>query len=179
MANDIAAPVPRGQRLASWLCKPKTKPPSRANIAANKVIVRGNVWIYRKTRGRVLGKFGRMDALLLTTRGRKTGKRRTNPVTYLYDRGRFVVCGAYGGEIVHPAWYGNLRAVPKVTAEIGLETVPCTAHVEPPGPERDRLWQALCDASPAYRLYQNRTDRLLPVVVLTPDDLAPPSGEGR
>lgn len=168
---DYLNPVPAEERPRSLILPPRKKPPSKASKLINKGIVIANVWIYRKTKGRVLGKFGGIDALLLTTQGRKTGKSRTNPVGYIYDRGRLVVVAAYGGEAVHPAWYRNLRAVPRATVDIGLEIIECTAHTEPPGPERDRLWAELTRAFPNYVTFQNRTDRLLPVVVLTPDDL--------
>lgn len=168
---DYRNPVPAARRPRSLLLPPKVKPPSKASILINKGIVRANVWIYRKTRGKVLGRFGGIDALLITTQGKKTGKPRTNPVGYVYDRGRLVVVAAYGGEAVHPSWYRNLRAVPRVTVELGVETVECTARTEPPGPERDRIWAKLVRTFPNYETFQNRTDRLLPVVVLTPDDL--------
>jgi deazaflavin-dependent oxidoreductase (nitroreductase family) len=168
---DYLNPVPPQQRRRSLILPPKVKPPSRASILINKGVVRANVWIYRKTKGRVLGKFGGIDALLITTQGRKTGKIRTNPVGYIWDRGRFVVVAAYGGEAVHPAWYRNLRAVPKVTVNIGMEIIDCTARTEPPGPERERIWAELVKAFPNYETFQHRTDRLLPVVVLTPNDL--------
>lgn len=168
---DYPNPVPADMRPRSLILRPKVRPPSKASILINKGIVRANVWIYRKTRGKILGRFSGIDALLITTQGKKTGKPRTNPVGYIYDRGRLVVVAAYGGEAVHPSWYRNLRAVPKVTVELGVETIQCTARTEPPGPERERIWAKLIKAFPNYETFQNRTDRLLPVVVLTPDDL--------
>ncbi|WP_306335294.1 nitroreductase family deazaflavin-dependent oxidoreductase [Streptomyces sp. KL118A] len=149
------------------------KRPSRAVIRINRAIVATNVWIYRRSSGKVLGKFGRLDALLLTTQGRKSGKRRTNPVGYLYDNGRFIVLAAYGGNAVHPGWYHNLRTNPAVTVEIGAETIRCTAALQKSGAERDRLWKALTDVFPTFLKFQDKTERLLPIVVLTPDDLDP------
>jgi len=157
--------------------RPKTKPPSKFSKVINKAIVRTNVHFYRRSSGRILGKFGDLDAMLITTVGRKTGKTRTNPVGYLWDNGRFVICAAYGGEAVHPGWYLNLLAVPQATVEIGREKIEVTAEALPPGPERDRLWKRLVDVFPAYSKFQNRTTRLLPVVVLTPMDLVQPRAE--
>jgi deazaflavin-dependent oxidoreductase (nitroreductase family) len=146
----------------------KKKPPSRFKIAINKGVVRLNVYVYRKSGGKILGRFGRLDALLITTLGRKTGKTRTNPVGYIYDGGRFAVCGAYGGEAVHPAWFLNLRAVPRATVEIGREKIEVTAEVLLPGAERDRIWQRMVDVFPSFAKFQSKTSRLIPVVLLTP-----------
>lgn len=149
---------------------PAKRPPSKANKTINKVIVAINVFIYRKSGGKLLGRMGNLDFLLLTTCGRKTGRGRTCPVAYLYDVGRFVICAAYGGSTVNPAWFHNLCAVPEVTVEIGRERIHAVAAVVPPGAERDSYWQRLVAALPMYATYQKRTDRLLPIVLITPTD---------
>jgi deazaflavin-dependent oxidoreductase (nitroreductase family) len=168
MSKTTPAPVQKPPRRGGLILRFKTKPPSAASKLINKGIVRLNVYVYRKSGGKILGRFGGLDALLITTLGRKTGKTRTNPVGYIYDGGRFVVCGAYGGEAVHPAWFLNLRSIPQATVEVGRDKIDVTAEVVPAGAERDRIWQRMVDAFPNYDRFQNRTDRLLPVVVLTP-----------
>jgi deazaflavin-dependent oxidoreductase (nitroreductase family) len=160
-----ATPKPKQQFLRT-----KSGRPAKALILINKGIVRANVHLYRRSGGKILGRFGKLDALLITTVGRKSGKVRTNPVGYLWDRGRFVICAAYGGESVNPAWYLNLRATSKATVEIGREKIEVTAEVLAPGAERDRLWRRLSDVFPSYTTFQNKTERILPVVVLTPTD---------
>jgi deazaflavin-dependent oxidoreductase (nitroreductase family) len=152
------------------------KPPSKANKTINKAIVAVNVFIYRKSGGKLLGRMGKLDFLLLTTQGRKTGRQRTTPVGYVYDDGRFVICAAYGGQPVDPAWFLNLRAIPQVIVEIGPERIDALATVVPPGAERDRLWGRLVDTLPIYTRHQSRTNRLLPIVAITPADQ---SGQGR
>jgi deazaflavin-dependent oxidoreductase (nitroreductase family) len=162
--------MPPTPRLVRPLFRPKRKPPSELNKRINRAFVRANVYLYRRSRGRITGRFMGMDVLLITTIGRKTGISRTNAVTYLWDSGRFVVCAAYGGEIVHPAWYLNLMAVPRATVDIGMEQLEVTAEVLPDGPERDRLWGRLAQATPMYGRYQTMTSRLFPIVLLTPVD---------
>ena len=176
-AYDPFDTVPKPLRV---LFTPKNKPPSRINRTVNRAFVRANVAVFRGSKGRVGGRFMGMDLLLLTTIGRKTGAERTNSLNYFWDRGRFVVCAAYGGEIVHPAWYLNLQAVPRATVELGPETLEVVAHTEPAGPERERLWQELVSRAGNYARFQTMTSRLLPIVVLTPVDILghTPAGGG-
>jgi F420H(2)-dependent quinone reductase len=160
--------VPTARQPRQQFLRTRSGRPAKPLMLINKGIVRANVFLYRQSGGRILGRFGDLDALLITTLGRKTGKTRTNPVGYLWDGGRFVICAAYGGETVHPAWYLNLRATPKATVEIGREKIEVTAEVLAPGVERDRLWQRLAEVFPSYVKFQGKTARILPVVVLTP-----------
>jgi deazaflavin-dependent oxidoreductase (nitroreductase family) len=168
MSFPVPDTVPKAKRRGGLILRFKTKPPARFKIIINKGIVRLNVYVYRKSGGKILGRFGHLDALLITTLGRKTGKTRTNPVGYIYDSGRFVVCGAYGGEAIHPAWFLNLRAIPQATVEIGREKIDVLAEVLPAGEERDRIWKRMVEVFPGYAKFQNMTDRVLPVVLLTP-----------
>lgn len=146
----------------------RTTPPSRAKILVNKAVVRVNVFVYRKSGGRLLGEFGGLKALLLTTLGAKTGRSRTNPVTFIRDGGRIVICAVYGGEAVNPGWYWNLRATPRAFVQVGRDRFPVTAEILPDGPERDRIWAHLLTLFPLYTKFQSKTDRLIPIVVLTP-----------
>ncbi len=65
--------------------------------------------VYRLSRGRVMGRMGKAPILLLTVRGRKTGKRRTTPLLYTRDGDNLVVIASMGGAPKHPAWYLNLE----------------------------------------------------------------------
>lgn len=164
---DPLADVPRHLRR---MFKPKTKPPSRLNRTVNRAFVKLNVALFRASSGRVAGRMMGMDILLLTTIGRRTGIPTTNALMYLWDQGRFVVCAAYGGEIVHPSWYLNLLAVPEATVELGPETLRVTATTLPAGPERERLWDLMVHEVANYARYQTMTTRELPIIVLTPVD---------
>ena len=123
-------------------------------------------WLYRASGGKLGKTFFGSPVLLLTTIGRKTGRSRTWPLTYLHDEGgRFVVSAAYGGQPKHPAWYLNLRANPQVAVQHGEQTRAMIAEVAE-GDERSRLWAHFTEAYPAYADYQRKTKRQIPVVVL-------------
>ena len=141
-----------------------------------KAIGRSGLWqgigrlhttLYRLTNGRVGGQAGPLAHLLLTTTGRKTGTARTVPLPYLLDGEAMVIVGSNGGMDRHPAWVFNLRANPNATVQLRERTVAVTAH-EAQGAERARLWPALKAMNPAYGMYEQMTERELPVVVLKP-----------
>lgn len=120
---------------------------------------------FRANEGRVGGMFQGMPMVLLTTTGARTGLPRTSPLAYLRDGDRLLVFGSKGGADVHPQWYGNLLADPKVTVEVGDERFTATA-TPLAGEERDRLWQAQVTANPAFGAYEQKTTRVIPVIAL-------------
>lgn len=111
------------------------------------------------------GPFTGRSLLLLTTRGRKTGRKRTNPLAYTRDADRFVVIASKGGAPTNPDWYWNLRAEPYVLVEVGPERFEAVASV-PRGAERRRLYDAHAARMPAFKEYERRTTREIPVVLL-------------
>lgn len=127
--------------------------------------------IYRLSGGRVGGAFGKAPVLLLTTTGRKSGRRRTQPLLYARDGDRYVVIASKGGAAAHPLWYLNLRANPAATVTIGRASQPVQAR-DADGEERERLWRAMTGLYSAYDRYAERTSRQIPVVVLSPADAA-------
>jgi F420H(2)-dependent quinone reductase len=139
-----------------------------------KAMATGNVWLYRRTGGR-LGGTWRIGAgfrkpvpiCLLEHRGRKTGTLRTTPLVYLEDRERIVVVASQAGRPEHPMWYLNLLANPEVTVQIRNRRRPMRARVAEPE-ERAALWPKLVDLYADYDSYQSWTDRVIPVVVLEP-----------
>jgi deazaflavin-dependent oxidoreductase (nitroreductase family) len=128
--------------------------------------VRGHVVLYRLSNGRVGGSFGGAPILLLTTVGRKTGKRWTTPLIYLADGDEFVVV-AGGRGIVRPSWYYNLRDDPDVTIRVGRRSLRVRASTV--GSERRaELWARLTAIFPAYESHQRTAEREFPVVAFTP-----------
>lgn len=122
---------------------------------------------FRSNAGVVGGQFAGAPLLLLTTTGAKTGRQLTSPLVYIRDGDRYVVIASKGGADTNPAWYHNVLANPGVTLEIGEETFEAKA-APAEGAERDRLYKAQADQMPQFWEYQEKTSRVIPVVVLEP-----------
>lgn len=105
--------------------------------------------------------------LLLTTTGRASGEPYTTPLIYGQDGANYAVVASNGGARTHPDWYRNLQAHPDVEIQVEGEVMPATAHTAE-AEERARLWAKMADIWPDYDTYATRTDREIPVVVLTP-----------
>ncbi|MBO4210452.1 nitroreductase family deazaflavin-dependent oxidoreductase [Micromonospora echinofusca] len=103
--------------------------------------------------------------LLLTTRGRRSGKLRRTALIYGRDGDRYVVVASQGGDPRHPAWYLNLLDDPQVEVQVGAETFHAVARTADPA-EKARLWPVMTAIWPAYDDYQARTDRDIPLVLL-------------
>jgi deazaflavin-dependent oxidoreductase (nitroreductase family) len=125
-----------------------------------------HVRVYRETKGARGYDWRGAKILLLTTTGRTSGEARTTPLIHRVDGDRWVVIASKGGAPDHPAWYRNLEADPHATIEVEADEVPVAATTAE-GEERARLWAAMTEAWPAYDDYQGKTDREIPVVVLT------------
>ncbi|MEU4427067.1 nitroreductase family deazaflavin-dependent oxidoreductase [Actinoplanes sp. NPDC024001] len=108
-----------------------------------------------------------MTELLLTTRGRRSGKLRRTVLLYQRDGDRYIVAASNAGADRHPAWYLNLVADPDVTLQVGGETVAARARIAAAG-ERPRLWQLMVTMMPSYREYETATTRDIPVVIIEP-----------
>jgi deazaflavin-dependent oxidoreductase (nitroreductase family) len=133
--------------------------------------------IYRRTRGRILGRVGGQPVLLLQTVGRRTGNLRTTPLQYLADGDAFVVVASHAGAARPPAWYLNLRANPNARVEVGPRTFDVRAQ-ETAGHERVALWQRLTAANRFLERAARRAGRDLPLMALVPSTPAPPSRDG-
>jgi deazaflavin-dependent oxidoreductase (nitroreductase family) len=108
------------------------------------------------------------NVLILTTRGRQTGRERSTPVLY-FDRGahRYIVA-SFAGVDHHPAWYLNLVADPRVSTEVGDELTRCVARGLG-SDEAAEVWPHLDRAYHGFRRYRNRTSREIPIVELIPE----------
>lgn len=104
----------------------------------------------------------------LTTRGARRGHPHTVELGVVPHEDTFLVVASAGGAPRHPAWFHNLRAHPRVTMENGRVTT--AIAVPAAGAERDRLFDVVVAAAPGYADYQRQTTRVLPVVVLHPED---------
>jgi deazaflavin-dependent oxidoreductase (nitroreductase family) len=122
---------------------------------------------FRANDGRVGGMFEGGTLLLLHHTGAKSGKSRVNPLGYLSDSGRYVIFASKAGAPTNPDWYHNLKAHPNVTVEVGTDTIQAVAS-EATGDERDRLYRTQAERVPQFAEYEKQTDRVIPVIVLTP-----------
>lgn len=104
--------------------------------------------------------------LLLTTRGRRTGKARRTPLIYGRHEDAYLVVASKGGSPEHPQWYLNLSADPRVRVQVGDEVFDAVARTATPE-EKARLWPVMTVQWPAYDDYQKKTDRDIPLVILT------------
>ncbi|MGZ6617601.1 MAG: nitroreductase family deazaflavin-dependent oxidoreductase [Solirubrobacteraceae bacterium] len=122
---------------------------------------------FRANEGRVGGIFEGSSLLLLHHTGAKSGTSRINPLGYLSDGGRYVVFASKAGAPTNPDWYYNLKAHPQVTIEVGSDTIDVVAG-EATGEERERLYRTQAERVPQFADYQKQTERVIPVIVLTP-----------
>lgn len=107
--------------------------------------------------------------VLLTTVGAKTGKLRKTPLMRVEHNGEYAVVASLGGAPQHPVWYHNIKAHPRVELQDGTETHDYEAR-EVFGDEKAVWWERAVAAWPDYANYQKKTDRQIPVFVLTPVD---------
>jgi deazaflavin-dependent oxidoreductase (nitroreductase family) len=122
---------------------------------------------FRANEGRVGGMFDGLPLLLLHHTGAKSGKSRVNPLAYQSDGGRYVVFASKAGAPTNPDWYHNLKAQPKVTIEVGADTIEVIAS-EATGEERERLYRTQAERIPQFAEYEQKAKRVIPVIVLTP-----------
>jgi deazaflavin-dependent oxidoreductase (nitroreductase family) len=108
-----------------------------------------------------------VPTLLLTTTGRKTRQPRTTPLIFGRDGDDYVIVASMGGAPKHPQWYLNLQARPEAEIQVRADRLRVVARTAPQE-YKPRLWRLMTDMWPNYDVYQSRTDRVIPVVVLTP-----------
>lgn len=126
-----------------------------------------NTWVFRASGGRLGNRFLRgAPVLLLTTVGARTGYRRTTPLIYMEDGDDIVLVASKGGMSRNPAWYHNLLKNPQADVQIGGEVRRMTAR-QASDQEKAALWPRLLEVYRDYDDYQARTERDIPVMVLS------------
>ena len=110
-----------------------------------------------------------MPVVVLTTRGAKTGLLRKTALMRVEHDGQYAVVGSLGGAPKNPVWVYNVRAEPHVELQDGPDKHDYLAH-ETEGDERELWWKRAVQAYPDYADYQTKTDRVIPVFVLTKTD---------
>lgn len=136
------------------------------NPALMKVFSRSHAFWYRISGGLLGGWMGAPVALLTTT-GRKSGRKYTTPLQPIADGENVIFIASNAGHKVHPQWYLNLKVNPEATVQMKRDVRKMRAE-EATGEERERLWQKAVDQYGGYANYQKTADREIPVVVLKP-----------
>ena len=138
---------------------------------ALKAVFKAHAQLYEGSDGRIGKWIGPMSlgqsTLLLFVTGRKSGLIRTTPLVYFEDGSNYVVVGSDGAARRDPQWWKNLQENPQATVRVGRSKFSVQASLATDG-ERARLWQIGTSILPAWAEYQTQTERILPVVVLTP-----------
>jgi deazaflavin-dependent oxidoreductase (nitroreductase family) len=146
------SPLSRGDRLATWLSK---------HVAAV------HTTLLRRTGGRLGNRFRGGDVVLVTHRGRRSGRTLTTPVLFVEDGADLVVAASNGGIDCEPQWWLNLQADPHGEVQVRGRRWAVTAG-EVADADRDRLWQALMARCPTYDDYQAKVSRRIALVRLSP-----------
>jgi F420H(2)-dependent quinone reductase len=137
------------------------------------------VGLYRLTGGRIAQLY-KVDLLLLTTRGRRSGKTRTVLLQFFPDGANLVIVAANSGRSSHPGWFYNLNATPTARVQVMDRTVQVRPE-ELSADETSAFWPHILRVAPAYARYQKATNRTIPLVRLIPvgqaGEQTMPSGE--
>ena len=156
------------QQFASLMCLRPSAASVLAEVTVNflqKWFVSTHVKIYKATGGRLGAKLAGIEHLLLTTTGRKSGAHREQPLACFRDEEDLLIVASNGGAEHPPAWYLNLSAQPNVEVQLAGVREPRTARTAQ-ADERARLWPDLLKQNPAFRHYEKKTSREIPVVIL-------------
>lgn len=122
---------------------------------------------YRDTRGEVGYIWNGVPTLLLTSTGRRTGQKRTSALIFGRDADDYLIVASLAGAPTHPQWYLNLQANPQAEIQVKDRTMAVVAR-SASASEKPRLWKLVTEVWPNYDVYQSRTSRDIPVVVLSP-----------
>jgi deazaflavin-dependent oxidoreductase (nitroreductase family) len=122
---------------------------------------------YESSGGREGGTLEGKPCVILTTRGRRSGKLRKTALMRVEHDGEYAIVASLGGAPKHPVWYHNIKAHPRVELQDGPVNKEYEAH-EVLGDEKAVWWERAVEAWPDYAEYQTKTDRQIPVFVLTP-----------
>lgn len=146
------------------------RPVSRFSTQAFLTVLKVHQGLYENSRGVIGHRLLLMPSLLLRTTGRKSGLTRTNALVYGRDGRDFLVCGSNGGHRLPPAWALNMEANPDVEIQVGVRRMQARAVTLRPGdPDYARLFEICNKANRGqFAAYQKRTERPLPVFVITP-----------
>jgi len=134
-----------------------------------RLMARIHGWLWKLGGGKLGNSMGKAPFLMLTTKGRKTGRARTTPVLYLQDGADFILVASFGGNDMHPAWYLNLEHCPEAEVTVKGEHRRVSAGKLSPE-EKKLIWPRLVELYPQFTSYQRRTSREIPLMRLSKAD---------
>jgi deazaflavin-dependent oxidoreductase (nitroreductase family) len=145
------------------------RPPQPGTVPGTDISLLGDehVRVYRETDGETGYLWNGVPTLLLTTKGRKSGAARTIPIIFTRYGESFVVIASKGGSPTHPKWYLNILDDPHVQVQVKADRYEAVARTAD-SPEREAIWAECVKTWPNYDIYQSRTERKIPVVVIDP-----------
>jgi deazaflavin-dependent oxidoreductase (nitroreductase family) len=126
-----------------------------------------HVRVYRETNGETGYIWNGAPILILTTKGRRSGQPRVIPIIFTPYKDSWVIIASKGGSPTHPAWYLNILDDPNVHVQVKGDVYEAKARTAE-SPEREQIWAECLKIWPNYDIYQSRTSRLIPVVVIDP-----------
>jgi len=134
-----------------------------------KLFINLHTFFYKFTGGRFGSVMGKNKILLLTTKGRKSGREFTTPLVYMDHEDGYLLIASNGGNTNHPDWYYNLKNDPLVKIQIKDQIQTVRAAILD---ERNRapIWKRIVAEAPQYGEYEGKTERLIPVVWLRRGD---------
>lgn len=138
----------------------------RIEHEADRRMARFGIWVLRRTKGRI-ARLWRRRVLILTTRGRRSGLKRTVILQFFPDGDRMIVVAANSGLPSPPDWYFNLTANPRAWVEVEHRTLQVRAE-ELPSDEAAAFWRRVLETAPDYDRYARRTSRRIPLIRLIP-----------
>ena len=145
--------------------------PSKALKLAMRTANGAHVDLYRFSGGKFANRIAAMPVLLITTVGRKSGKPHTNPAVYLRDGDDYLVSASAGGMDRQPDWYLNLKKSPDAIIQVGAQTLEVKAAILG-GAQRSEMYERFKAASDNFVKYEMKTSRVIPVIRLTPVNVA-------
>ena len=132
-----------------------------------KTFSRLNEKFYRWSGGRLMGKLNGHDVCLVTMTGARTGARRTIPLMHVPYRDGVILVGSQGGAPKSPVWVNNLIAQPDIEVQYKSKKMRLRAR-RASAEEKAAVWPVCCEHYPDYELYQQRTERDIPVFICEP-----------
>lgn len=119
--------------------------------------------LYKLTGGKLTGSG---SLIIVRHVGARSGRVRESPIMGFRDGDAYFVAASANGSPKNPGWYYNLLAHPETIINDSGKEIPVTASDA--GVRRDELWQKAIEQDPRFRRYEKKTDRAIPIIVLTP-----------